>query len=142
MRTEKTNSTKVAGGPPFAIGPMSGASRDGVSAAMVEIRERRRPPARGMAFRTFPCPAPFRSRLPAASSRERAGAQETSTLAFELGELFGKAAIRGRSAPASIFQKLRSSRGGGAPIRSAEASAAERKTPCAIVEEAASARAS
>ena len=38
----------------LAIGLMSGTSHDGVSAAMVEIDEDARPPAKVIAFRTVP----------------------------------------------------------------------------------------
>jgi 1,6-anhydro-N-acetylmuramate kinase len=38
----------------LAIGLMSGTSHDGVSAALVELDGRSRPPARVIAFHTFP----------------------------------------------------------------------------------------
>ncbi|MGO9602373.1 MAG: anhydro-N-acetylmuramic acid kinase [Candidatus Binataceae bacterium] len=91
----KTNAVtiKLAPGPLRAIGLMSGTSHDGVSAAVVEISEHRRPPARAIAFRTFPYPAAFRSRLLKASSVERVGADVISTLHFQLGRALGRAAL-------------------------------------------------
>jgi anhydro-N-acetylmuramic acid kinase len=76
-----------------AIGLMSGTSHDGVSAAVVEIDERSHPPARLIAFRTFPYPARFREELLAASANEKIGAAAISTLNFALGHEFGRAAI-------------------------------------------------
>ena len=77
----------------FAIGLMSGTSHDGVSAAVVELDERSRPPARVIAFQTFPYPARLRKELLAASADEKIGAAAISTLNFALGREFGHAAI-------------------------------------------------
>jgi len=77
----------------FAIGLMSGTSHDGVSAAMVELDERSRPPARVIAFNTFPYPTRFRKELLDASADEKIGAAAISTLNFALGREFGRAAI-------------------------------------------------
>jgi anhydro-N-acetylmuramic acid kinase len=77
----------------FAIGLMSGTSHDGVSAALVELEERARPPARLIAFQTFPYPARLRKELLAASANEKIGAAAISTLNFALGREFGHAAI-------------------------------------------------
>ncbi|HZC45767.1 MAG TPA: anhydro-N-acetylmuramic acid kinase [Candidatus Acidoferrum sp.] len=77
----------------LAIGLMSGTSHDGVSAAVVELDERARPPARLIAFQTFPYAARFRKELLAASSDEKIGAAALSTLNFALGREFGRAAI-------------------------------------------------
>src|SRR5258707_14128142 len=68
----------------IAIGLMSGTSHDGVSAAIVELDERSRPPARLIAFHTFPYPARFREELLAASADEKIGAASISTLNFSL----------------------------------------------------------
>src|SRR5208282_32897 len=91
----KTNAVtlKVASGRLRAIGLMSGTSHDGVSAAVVEIAEHRRPPARAIAFRTFPYPAAFRARLLNASSVEPVGADVISALHFQLGRALGRAAL-------------------------------------------------
>ncbi len=77
----------------LAIGLMSGTSHDGVSAAVVELDERSRPPARLIAFHNFPYPARFRKELLAASADEKIGAAAISTLNFALGREFGHAAI-------------------------------------------------
>jgi anhydro-N-acetylmuramic acid kinase len=77
----------------LAIGLMSGTSHDGVSAALVELDERSRPPARVIAFHTFPYPARFRKELFAASADEKIGASTISTLNFALGRELGRAAI-------------------------------------------------
>jgi anhydro-N-acetylmuramic acid kinase len=77
----------------LAIGLMSGTSHDGVSAAMVELDERSRPPARLIAFQTFPYAARFRKELLAASADEKIGAAAISTLNFALGRELGRAAI-------------------------------------------------
>ena len=77
----------------LAIGLMSGTSHDGVSAALVELDERSRPPARLIAFQTFPYPARFRKELLAASADEKIGAAAISTLNFALGREFGRAAV-------------------------------------------------
>jgi len=77
----------------IAIGLMSGTSHDGVSAALVEIDERSRPPARLIAFQTFPYPSRLRKELLAASADEKIGAAAISTLNFALGRELGRAAI-------------------------------------------------
>lgn len=77
----------------IAIGLMSGTSHDGVSAAVVELDERSRPPARVIAFQTFAYPARFRKELLAASADEKIGAAALSTLNFALGRELGRAAI-------------------------------------------------
>ena len=77
----------------LAIGLMSGTSHDGVSAAIVELDERSRPPARLIAFHTFAYPARFRKELLAASADEKIGAAAISALNFALGREFGRAAI-------------------------------------------------
>ncbi|MHB8384546.1 MAG: anhydro-N-acetylmuramic acid kinase [Candidatus Binataceae bacterium] len=77
----------------LAIGLMSGTSHDGVSAAIVSIDERQRPPARTIHFRTYSYAAGFRARLLAATADEPVGSGELSTLNFELGRAFGRAAI-------------------------------------------------
>jgi anhydro-N-acetylmuramic acid kinase len=77
----------------LGIGLMSGTSHDGVSAAVVELDERSRPPARLIAFHTFPYPARFRKELLAASADEKIGAAAISTLNFALGREFGRAAV-------------------------------------------------
>src|SRR5271170_2847350 len=77
----------------FAIGLMSGTSHDGVSAAVVELDQRSRPPARLIAFRTFPYARRLRQELLAASANEKVGAAAISTLNFALGREFGRAAI-------------------------------------------------
>jgi anhydro-N-acetylmuramic acid kinase len=77
----------------LAIGLMSGTSHDGVSAAVVELDERSRPPARVIAFHTFPYPARFRKELLGASADEKIGAAAISTLNFALGHEFAHAAI-------------------------------------------------
>ena len=77
----------------LAIGLMSGTSHNGVSAALVELDERSRPPARLIAFQTFPYRGRFRKDLLAASADEKIGAGAISTLNFALGREFGRAAI-------------------------------------------------
>ena len=77
----------------LAIGLMSGTSHDGVSAAVVELDERSSPPARLIAFQTFPYPARLRKELLAATADEKVGAAAISTLNFALGREFGRAAI-------------------------------------------------
>ncbi|MGA8642217.1 anhydro-N-acetylmuramic acid kinase [Candidatus Binatus sp.] len=76
-----------------AIGLMSGTSHDGISAAVVELDERTRPPARLIAFQTFPYPARFRKELLDASADEKIGAAAISTLNFALGRELARAAI-------------------------------------------------
>jgi anhydro-N-acetylmuramic acid kinase len=77
----------------FAIGLMSGTSHDGVSAAVVELNERSHPPARLIAFHSFPYSAHFRKELLAASADKKVGAAAISTLNFALGRELGRAAI-------------------------------------------------
>jgi anhydro-N-acetylmuramic acid kinase len=77
----------------LAIGLMSGTSHDGVSAALVELDERAHPPARLIAFQTFPYGARFRKELLGACADEKIGAAAISTLNFALGREFGRAAI-------------------------------------------------
>lgn len=85
---------------------MSGTSHDGVSAALVRLDERARPPANVVAFRTFPYARRLRERLLAVSSGESVDAGAISSLNFELGRLFGQAALRvarlARVAPSRI----------------------------------------
>lgn len=73
--------------------------------AIVNIDERKRPPARAAHFRTYPYPAGFRARLLAATADERVGLEELSALNFELGRAFGRAAISVARVPA-ILGKL------------------------------------
>jgi len=82
-----------ARGDALAIGLMSGTSHDGVSAALVTIDERGRPPARAIHFQTYPYSAKFRARLLAATSGAPVGSGELSALNFELGRAFGRAAL-------------------------------------------------
>jgi anhydro-N-acetylmuramic acid kinase len=77
----------------IAIGLMSGTSHDGVSAAVVDLDERSRPPARLIAFHTFPYPTRFRKELLEASADEKIGAAAISTLNFALGREFARAAV-------------------------------------------------
>jgi anhydro-N-acetylmuramic acid kinase len=76
-----------------AIGLMSGTSHDGVSAALVELDERARPPARVLAFHTFPYSPRLRTELLDASTDGKIGAAAISTLNFALGRELGRAAI-------------------------------------------------
>ena len=83
----------------LAVGLMSGTSHDGVSAALVRIDARKSPPTRLLAFQTYPYSAKFRARLLAAASdgsdlASRIGAGGLSTLNFDLGRIFGAAAMR------------------------------------------------
>jgi anhydro-N-acetylmuramic acid kinase len=89
-----------------AIGLMSGTSHDGVSAAVVEIDERRRPPARTLAFRTWPYPAKLRARLLAAAADKPVGAGALSALNFELGAAFAKAALAAAREAAVPMSKI------------------------------------
>src|SRR5260370_12186401 len=77
----------------IAIGLMAGPSHAGVSAALVEIDERSRPPARVIAFQTFPYTSRLRKELLAASADEKIGTAAISTLNFALGRKLGRAAI-------------------------------------------------
>ncbi len=96
----KTRTSKIAkvrlqleGGAHLAIGLMSGTSHDGVSAAVVRLDERVRPPAEALAFRTFPYAPRFRERLLELSSMRHVGAPAVSSINFELGKIFANAAI-------------------------------------------------
>src|SRR5208282_18484 len=84
----------LAGGVHLAIGLMSGTSHDGVSAAVVRLDERARPRAEAVAFRTFPYAPRFRARLLELASMKDVGAPAVSSINFELGKIFGNAAIR------------------------------------------------
>ncbi len=77
----------------LAVGLMSGTSHDGVSAALVRFDERAQPPATVLAFRAFRYPKAFRERLLEVSSGHAADAGALSTLNFELGRIFGRAAV-------------------------------------------------
>ena len=83
----------LEGGPYLAIGLMSGTSHDGVSAAVVRLDERAHPRAEALAFRTFPYTPRFRTRLLDLSSMKDVGAPAVSSINFELGKIFGNAAI-------------------------------------------------
>jgi anhydro-N-acetylmuramic acid kinase len=72
---------------------MSGTSHDGVSAAVVRLDEHAHPRAEVVAFRTFPYSPRFRARLLEVSSMKGVGAPEVSSINFELGKIFGSAAI-------------------------------------------------
>src|SRR5208283_934887 len=78
----------------LAIGLMSGTSHDGVSAAVVRLDERANPRAEAIAFRTFPYAPAFRARLLALASMNDVGAPAVSSINFELGKIFGHAAIK------------------------------------------------
>ncbi len=84
----------LEGGTHLAIGLMSGTSHDGVSAAVVRLDERATPRAEALAFRTFPYPAAFRERLLSLASMKDVGAPAVSSINFELGKIFGNAAIK------------------------------------------------
>src|SRR5579863_7672789 len=97
----KTGASKIArvrvrleGGIHLAIGLMSGTSHDGVSAAIVRLDEGARPRAEAVAFRTFPYSPAFRARLLGLASMKNVGAPEVSSINFELGKIFGNAAIK------------------------------------------------
>ncbi|HUO03812.1 MAG TPA: anhydro-N-acetylmuramic acid kinase [Candidatus Binataceae bacterium] len=75
-----------------AIGLMSGTSHDGVSAAVAEIDPRAHPPARLIAFHTFPYPEQLRTELLEASGGAKIGAGALSKLNFLLGRELGRAA--------------------------------------------------
>ena len=77
----------------LAVGLMSGTSHDGVSAALVELDEHSRPPARLITFQTFPYPARFRKELLDASADGKIGAAAISRLNFALGRELGRASI-------------------------------------------------
>jgi anhydro-N-acetylmuramic acid kinase len=93
-------------GPVRANGLMSGTSHDGVSAALVEIDERRRPPARTIALRTWPYPASLRARLLGAASGRPVGAGVLSALNIELGTAFARAALAAARAAAVPIAKI------------------------------------
>jgi anhydro-N-acetylmuramic acid kinase len=76
-----------------AMGLMSGTSHDGVSAAIVELDERARPPARLVAFQTYRYSSRLREQMLAATADEKVGAAAISTLNFALGRELGRAAI-------------------------------------------------
>src|SRR5271170_2980096 len=84
---------KLDGRKVLAIGLMSGTSHDGVSAALVELDERARPPAHVIAFHTFPYTARLRKELLAASADKKIGAAAISTLNFALGHELARAAL-------------------------------------------------
>jgi anhydro-N-acetylmuramic acid kinase len=84
---------KLARGRLVAIGLMSGTSHDGVSAAVVGLDERSSPPARVIAFQTFPYPPRLRKDLMAASADEKVGAAAISALNFALGRELGSASV-------------------------------------------------
>jgi anhydro-N-acetylmuramic acid kinase len=92
-KSMSTKKTERGRGATIAVGLMSGTSHDGVSAAIVKIDERAKPPARALDFRTFPYSARFRARLLAATAGAPVGSGELSALNFELGRAFGRAAI-------------------------------------------------
>ncbi|MDO8432671.1 MAG: anhydro-N-acetylmuramic acid kinase [Candidatus Binatus sp.] len=83
----------LEGGKLLAIGLMSGTSHDGVSAAMVEIDEGARPPAKVVAFQTFPYSSRMRGELLEASAGTGVGSAAISTLNVALGRTLGAAAI-------------------------------------------------
>jgi len=93
--TRKITKVRVhlEGGAYLAIGLMSGTSHDGVSAAVVRLDERAHPRAEALAFRTFPYTPRFRTRLLELSSMKDVGAPAVSSINFELGKIFGNAAI-------------------------------------------------
>jgi anhydro-N-acetylmuramic acid kinase len=76
-----------------AIGLMSGTSHDGISAALVRIDRRLAPPLKLLAFRTYPYPDEFRTRLLEASAGGKVGADAIAALNFVLGEKFAKVAL-------------------------------------------------
>ncbi len=84
---------KLRPAPILAIGLMSGTSHDGVSAALVELNEKSRSPARLVAFHTFPYPKSFRAALMTASAGHNVGAPAISSLNFAIGHAFGRAAL-------------------------------------------------
>jgi anhydro-N-acetylmuramic acid kinase len=93
---------KIEGGPHLALGLMSGTSHDGVSAALIRIDERRRPPIALISFRTYPYAARFRARLLKACAPNGPGAGEIAELNFGLGRAFASAAlnlVRGAGVP-------------------------------------------
>jgi len=92
IRTTTKIELKLGRGPHLAIGLMSGTSHDGISAAIVEIEERRRPPIKLIAHASTSYDRRFRNRLLAASTAAGVAAGEISALNFELGALLARAA--------------------------------------------------
>lgn len=94
--TTKTTDLRIhlEGAAHLAIGLMSGTSHDGVSAAVVRLDERATPRAEAVVFRTFPYPPQFRARLLELASMKDVGAPAVSSINFELGKIFGNAAIK------------------------------------------------
>jgi anhydro-N-acetylmuramic acid kinase len=84
---------KIDRGPHLALGLMSGTSHDGVSAALVRIDERRRPPVELLSFKTYSYEARFRARLLRACTPDGPGAGEIAQLNFGLGRAFAGAAL-------------------------------------------------
>src|SRR5215469_15904701 len=84
---------KINRGPHLALGLMSGTSHDGVSAALVRINERRRPPVELLSFKTYPYAASFRKRLLRACMPGGADAGEIAQLNFGLGRAFAGAVL-------------------------------------------------
>ena len=95
-KAKKTAEVRVhlESGPHLAIGLMSGTSHDGVSAAVVRLDERHHPRAEAIAFHTFPYSPKFRARLLEVASMKNIGAPAVSSINFELGKIFGNAAIK------------------------------------------------
>lgn len=83
----------ISKGPHLAIGLMSGTSHDGVSAALVELDERRTPQARLLGFKTYPYQARFRRRLMAVCEGAPVVTSEISALNFALGRALAQAAL-------------------------------------------------
>ena len=96
MAMKKSPEVRVSleGGNHLAIGLMSGTSHDGVSAAVVRLDERANPRAEALAFRTFPYAPAFRERVLGLASMNDVGAPAVSSINFELGKIFGNAAIK------------------------------------------------
>ncbi|MGH7906363.1 MAG: anhydro-N-acetylmuramic acid kinase, partial [Candidatus Binataceae bacterium] len=88
----KKISLTLAPGAHLGVGLMSGTSHDGISAALAEIDERKRPSARVLAFHSYHYEPEFQARLLEASAGADVGAQRISSLNFELGNAFGRAA--------------------------------------------------
>ncbi len=84
---------KISRGPHLAVGLMSGTSHDGVSAALIRIDERRRPPVELLSFKTYPYAARFRARLLKACTPGGPGVAEIAQLNFGLGRAFASAAL-------------------------------------------------
>jgi anhydro-N-acetylmuramic acid kinase len=93
---------KISRGPHLAVGLMSGTSHDGVSAALIRIDQRRRPPVELLAFKTYAYADPFRARLLKACTPDGPGAGEIAQLNFGLGRAFAGATlnlVRGAGVP-------------------------------------------